>query len=42
MLIDAETGKILFQKNIDILLPIASMSKMMSEYLILKSINEGK
>lgn len=42
ILIDAETGKILFQKNIDILLPIASMSKMMSEYLILKAINEGK
>lgn len=42
ILIDADTGKILFQKNIDILLPIASMSKMMSEYLVLEAINSGK
>lgn len=42
IMLDAETGKILFQKNIDILLPIASMSKMMSEYLVLEAINTGK
>jgi serine-type D-Ala-D-Ala carboxypeptidase (penicillin-binding protein 5/6) len=42
IMLDADTGKILFQKNIDILLPIASMSKMMSEYLVLEAINNGK
>ncbi|MCT8136318.1 D-alanyl-D-alanine carboxypeptidase [Anaerobacillus sp. CMMVII] len=42
ILLDAETGKILFQKNIDVLLPIASMSKMMSEYLVLEAINTGR
>ncbi|RXJ01099.1 D-alanyl-D-alanine carboxypeptidase [Anaerobacillus alkaliphilus] len=42
ILLDAETGKILYQKNIDVLLPIASMSKMMSEYLVLEAINTGK
>lgn len=42
ILLDADTGKILFQKNIDILLPIASMSKMMSEYLVLEAINKGE
>lgn len=42
ILLDADTGKILFQKNIDVLLPIASMSKMMSEYLVLEAINAGR
>jgi serine-type D-Ala-D-Ala carboxypeptidase (penicillin-binding protein 5/6) len=42
ILLDAETGKILYQKNIDVLLPIASMSKMMSEYLVLEAINSGR
>ncbi|MFC0470335.1 D-alanyl-D-alanine carboxypeptidase family protein [Halalkalibacter kiskunsagensis] len=42
ILVDAKTGKILFQKNIDAILPTASMTKMMSEYLILEAINEGK
>lgn len=42
ILLDADTGKILFQKNIDVLLPIASMSKMMSEYLVLEAVNTGK
>lgn len=42
ILLDADTGKVLFQKNADVLLPIASMSKMMSEYLILEAINTGK
>lgn len=42
ILVDAKSGKIIFQKNIDQPLPTASMTKMMSEYLILEAINEGK
>ncbi|WP_413382723.1 D-alanyl-D-alanine carboxypeptidase family protein [Alkalihalobacillus sp. 1P02AB] len=42
ILVDAKTGKILFQKDIDKVLPIASMTKMMSEYLILEALDEGK
>ncbi len=42
ILVDAKSGKILFQKDIDKPLPTASMTKMMSEYLILEAINEGK
>ncbi|WP_396334572.1 D-alanyl-D-alanine carboxypeptidase family protein [Alkalihalobacillus sp. MEB130] len=41
ILVDANTGKILYQKNIDAILPTASMTKMMSEYLILEAINNG-
>ncbi len=39
ILVDAKTGKILYQKNIDAILPTASMTKMMSEYLILEALN---
>ncbi len=42
ILVDAETGKILFEKNADLLLPPASMTKMMTEYLILEAIDKGK
>lgn len=42
ILVDAESGKILYGKNIDAVLPTASMTKMMSEYLILEAINEGE
>ncbi len=42
ILIDAETGKILFQKNADLLLPPASMTKMMTEYLVMEAIAEGE
>jgi serine-type D-Ala-D-Ala carboxypeptidase (penicillin-binding protein 5/6) len=42
ILVDAESGKVLYQKNIDAILPTASMTKMMSEYLILEAINEGR
>ncbi|SDZ67347.1 D-alanyl-D-alanine carboxypeptidase (penicillin-binding protein 5/6) [Evansella caseinilytica] len=41
ILIDADTGKILYEKNIDQPLPPASMVKMMSEYLILEAISNG-
>lgn len=42
ILVDADTGKILFEKNADMILPPASMTKMMSEYLVLEAIEEGK
>ena len=42
ILIDAETGKILYEKNADTALGIASMTKMMTEYLLFEAIEEGK
>ncbi|UYO35706.1 D-alanyl-D-alanine carboxypeptidase [Bacillus zhangzhouensis] len=42
ILIEASTGKILYSKNADQRLPIASMAKMMTEYLLLEAIAEGK
>jgi D-alanyl-D-alanine carboxypeptidase (penicillin-binding protein 5/6) len=42
ILLDAETGKILYQKNPDELLGVASMSKMMTEYLVLEAIHNKK
>ncbi|MFS0865621.1 D-alanyl-D-alanine carboxypeptidase family protein [Fredinandcohnia sp. 179-A 10B2 NHS] len=42
ILIDAATGKILFEKNADLAAPIASMTKMMTEYLVLEAIDEGR
>ncbi len=42
ILVDANTGKILYEKYADALLPIASMTKMMSEYLILEAVANGR
>ncbi len=42
ILLDAETGKILYEKNADKVLGVASMSKMMTEYIVLEAIAEGK
>src|SRR5699024_366890 len=42
IIIDAETGKILYAENIDEPLGIASMTKMMTEYLLFAAIAEGK
>jgi D-alanyl-D-alanine carboxypeptidase (penicillin-binding protein 5/6) len=42
ILVDANSGKILYEKNQDTVLPIASMTKMMMEYLVLEGIKEGK
>lgn len=39
ILIDANTGRILYEKRADEMLPPASMSKMMTEYLVLEAIN---
>jgi len=40
--IEASTGKVLYEKNADTALGIASMSKMMTEYILLESIKKGK
>jgi D-alanyl-D-alanine carboxypeptidase (penicillin-binding protein 5/6) len=42
ILINADTGKILFEKNADLLLPPASMTKMMTEYLVYEAIENGE
>ncbi|UTR12398.1 D-alanyl-D-alanine carboxypeptidase [Evansella sp. LMS18] len=42
ILVDADTGKILYEKNVDQPLPPASMTKMMSEYLILEAVHNGE
>jgi serine-type D-Ala-D-Ala carboxypeptidase (penicillin-binding protein 5/6) len=42
ILVDAETGKVLFAKDPDIALPPASMTKMMTEYLVLEAIENGE
>lgn len=42
ILIDGKTGKVLYEKNADELLGVASMSKMMTEYLVLEAIHAGK
>ncbi|WP_307396679.1 D-alanyl-D-alanine carboxypeptidase family protein [Bacillus horti] len=41
LLVEVETGKIVFSKNADVALPPASMSKMMTEYLVLEAIHNG-
>nr|WP_204558489.1 D-alanyl-D-alanine carboxypeptidase family protein [Bacillus ectoiniformans] len=42
MLIDADTGQILYGNNEDELLGVASMTKMMTEYLLLEAIKKNK
>jgi serine-type D-Ala-D-Ala carboxypeptidase (penicillin-binding protein 5/6) len=42
ILVDAETGMILYEKNSETVLGIASMTKMMTEYLLLEAVKEGK
>lgn len=42
ILIEAQTGKIIFQKNPDMQLPPASMSKMMTELLVMEAIDRGQ
>lgn len=41
ILIDADSGKILYEQNADTPLGIASMTKMMTEYLLLDAIDAG-
>lgn len=42
ILVDAETGKILYAKEADMALPPASMTKMMTEYLVWEAIESGE
>jgi len=42
ILVDAESGKILYEKNAEKPLGVASMTKMMTEYLLFEAIKEGK
>ncbi|SFB29680.1 D-Ala-D-Ala carboxypeptidase A. Serine peptidase. MEROPS family S11 [Lentibacillus halodurans] len=42
ILVDFETGKIVYAKNPDMALPPASMTKMMTEYLVHEAIAEGQ
>ncbi|MBB6670181.1 D-alanyl-D-alanine carboxypeptidase family protein [Cohnella nanjingensis] len=42
ILMDAATGQILYQNNAAEALPPASMTKMMTEYLVSKAVKEGK
>ncbi|KAB2328805.1 D-alanyl-D-alanine carboxypeptidase [Bacillus mesophilum] len=42
ILVEAETGKVLYSKDADKVLGIASMTKIMTEYLLLEAIEEGK
>ena len=42
ILIDASSGKILYQNNPELTLSPASMTKMMSEYLVLEAISKGE
>ncbi|HDX9707856.1 TPA: D-alanyl-D-alanine carboxypeptidase [Bacillus thuringiensis] len=41
ILMDAETGEIIYKKNEDVPLAPASMSKMMTEYIVLEKIENG-
>jgi len=42
ILVDFETGKVVYAKNPDMALPPASMTKMMTEYLVHEAIAEGQ
>ncbi|KXH86692.1 serine hydrolase [Sporosarcina sp. HYO08] len=42
ILIDADSGKILYEENADASLGIASMTKMMTEYILFEAIRDGK
>lgn len=42
IMINGDTGQILFEQNIDEQLAIASMTKMMTEYLLFEAIEEGQ
>nr|WP_245917532.1 D-alanyl-D-alanine carboxypeptidase family protein [Bacillus canaveralius] len=42
ILLDAKTGKIVYEKNADAVLGVASMAKMMTEYIVLEAINDKK
>ena len=41
ILVDMETGQVLFEKNPDLQLPPASMSKLMTTYMVLEQIKQA-
>ena len=41
ILVDANTGKILYEKNTGVALPVASMTKIMTEFLVMDAISAG-
>ena len=41
LLLDVESGKVLYEKNSKEALPIASMSKMMTQYIVLNAVKNG-
>ncbi len=41
ILVEQETGKVLFEKDADIQLPIASVTKIMTMLLIMEEIDKG-
>lgn len=42
ILVEVSSGKILYEKNPDASLPIASMTKMMTEYIVHEAVEKGK
>ena len=42
ILIDAESGSVLFEKNADMLVPPASLSKLMTTEVVLNEIKQGR
>jgi serine-type D-Ala-D-Ala carboxypeptidase (penicillin-binding protein 5/6) len=42
IIIDGKTGQVIYEHNADKVLGIASMSKMMTEYIVLEAIKNGK
>ena len=42
MLVEFETGQVLYEVNPDEALPVASMTKLMTEYIVLKEIKNGR
>ncbi len=42
ILMEASTGQVIYESNADEALPPASMSKMMTEYLVMEGIKSGK
>src|SRR5690606_18796721 len=41
-LLDAETGAVLFQHNADVLVPPASMAKLMTAAVVFRALKEGR
>ena len=42
ILVEANTGKILYEKNSETALGVASMTKMMTEYLLLEAVKKER